>query len=107
MYQDNYRALDIDNPLDFWELVYFAGLIKESGLEKAADTLNRMIQARSEVEDILGRGFNPADEKDVRFLRLFADMPLDINRVEEVLRKIDSRYLAIITRLVKADPGRV
>src|SRR3989338_8070209 len=106
LYQDNYRALDIDNPLDFWEMVYFAGLIKESGLEKAVDTLNRMIQARSEVEDILGRGFNPADEEDVRFLRLFADMPGDISRVEEVLSKIDAKYLAVIVRLVKQTESR-
>ncbi|MEK6564848.1 MAG: hypothetical protein AABZ65_07470, partial [Candidatus Omnitrophota bacterium] len=106
LYQDNYRALDIDNPLDFWEMVYFAGMIKESGLEKAADALNRMIKARSEVEDILGRGFNPADEEDVRFLRLFADMPGDISGIEKALSKIDTKYLAVIVRLVKQAESR-
>ncbi|HAH20309.1 MAG TPA: hypothetical protein DCL49_05325, partial [Candidatus Omnitrophica bacterium] len=108
LYFGNQEAeLDIDNAVDFWELTYFAALIKLSEEGKAPqneakNVLTKYIRIRGEISDILGGQFNPADDSHVRVLRAFAFLAVSMDKIEGFLRQVNKDFLSAIVKLVEA-----
>ncbi|MFA5240529.1 MAG: hypothetical protein WC476_12600, partial [Phycisphaerae bacterium] len=104
IYNGNAKStLDISRSLDLWELAYFAGLIKEHGEDYAKKTLSRYIRIKKEVGAFLGKGFNPADEKDVRALRLFNSLSENTRNAEEFIAKLKDGLIEVIAKLYELE----
>ncbi|MDD3088292.1 MAG: hypothetical protein PHP89_07000, partial [Candidatus Omnitrophica bacterium] len=100
IYNGNAKAaLDISRSLDLWELVYFAGLIKEHGDDYAKKTLSRYVRIKKEVGVFLGKGFNPANENDVRAIRFFNSLSENTRNAEEFIAKLQGGLIEAVAKL--------
>lgn len=78
----------IIKPLHFWELAYYATIIKQKGVPHAEQLLNRSLRLRRAASLLLKEDFRPDDLRHIRLLRFLTTIDVPLQTIESMFEHI-------------------